>query len=119
LVGSVAGHNTYGTNLVTSGVNARIMWSTDRNRWEVLADVSFDNIYTADEVLHFNTANTSPNPPAFGVGSWTSTPFGCGSMMQFSGPSTSSGVVPVITANPPNRTICAGGNTTFAVTATG
>lgn len=73
LAGSVAGHNTYQANLFTSGVNARIMWSADRNRWEILADIDFNNNYTVDEILHYNTANTMPYPPALGTtGTWTS-----------------------------------------------
>ncbi|WP_211223400.1 SprB repeat-containing protein, partial [Flavobacterium soli] len=116
--GSVAGHTTYQTLLSCCGVPCRVQWSVANNRWEVIAAVDSDGVF--NDVLNYNTTNTSPNPPALGNGNWTDSGFGCGSLTQFSGPyTTSANPAPVITGNPPNRTICVGANTTFTVSATG
>ncbi|MBA4318308.1 MAG: hypothetical protein C0412_07900, partial [Flavobacterium sp.] len=116
--GSVAGHTTYQTLLTCCGVACKVQWSVSNNRWEVVADVEGDSLF--NDVLHYNNTNTSPNPPAMGVGAWVDSGYGCGSLSQFSGPYTTSvAPAPVITGNPPNRTICVGNNTTFSMSATG
>lgn len=83
--GTVAGHNTYQTFLVSaSGAPCRVQWSISRNRWEIIAALDADGIY--NDLLHYNNTNTSPNPPALSLGGWTDAGFGCGDLQSFQGP---------------------------------
>ena len=117
-VGTVAGHNTYETLLTSSFIYTRVRWSTGNNRWEIVADVDGDGNF--NDILHYNNTNTIPNPPALGIGTWSATPFGCGTLTAFSGPYTSTTApAPSITTQPVNKTVCNSGNTTFSVSATG
>lgn len=90
--GTVAGHNTYKTLLSCCGAPAKVVWSITNNRWEIVAAVEDDGIF--NDLLHYNTTNTSPNPPALGIGTWQDSGYGCGSLTQFSGPYTTT-VLPV------------------------
>lgn len=97
--GSISGHNTYQTTLNSSGAPCRIQWSVSNNRWEIIAAVEADGVF--NDLLYYNSTNTSPNPPALSVGGWTDSGFGCGPLTKFEGPYTSTtapdNVAPVVT----------------------
>src|SRR5690606_13077375 len=82
-----AGHATYETYFLDGGAPCRVRWSVTNNRWEIIAALEADGEF--NDLLYYNTTNTSPNPPALGVGTWTDSGFGCGPLQEFSGPYTS------------------------------
>jgi len=77
LTGTVSGHNSYRSTQYW----VNVVWSTDNNRWEISSDDY--------GLMYYNTTNTSPNPPALGVGTWVDY-IGCIDLQQFSGAYTTS-----------------------------
>ena len=81
--GTISGHNTYETEMLTSGAPCRVQWNVAASRWEIIAALDADGIF--NDLLHYNDTNTTPNPPALSVGGWTATGFGCGPLQTFEG----------------------------------
>ncbi|WP_211226578.1 SprB repeat-containing protein, partial [Pedobacter glucosidilyticus] len=85
--GTIAGRNSYTATLSSlGGTPCRVQWSISRNRWEIVLDFNLDGFFDdSDDLLQYNTANTTPNPPPLGIGQWIYMSSDCEGLTQFSG----------------------------------
>ncbi|WP_268225596.1 Ig-like domain-containing protein [Sinomicrobium oceani] len=124
--GSGVSRNVYKSNPANGAFGELIIikWSTADSRWEIYLNAVDGDDGPNNELLYSSDIATAPNPPNLAIGNWTKRDlFNCDPLdathgeLSGSVEDTPPAASPVITANPPNRYLCTGSNTTFSITA--